>query len=51
VNAFESAAWFKDKFGILGKKDQGKKHAPPKELFNLDVKKYTRYYVPESVTL
>ncbi len=36
VKAFESAAWFKDKFGILGKKDQGKKHAPPKELFNLD---------------
>ena len=30
VKTFESAVWFKDKFGILGKKDQGKKHAPPK---------------------
>jgi hypothetical protein len=36
VKAFESASWFKDEFGILGKKDQGKKHTPPKELFNLD---------------
>ncbi len=36
VKAFESAAWFKDEFGILGKKDQGKKHAPPEALFNLD---------------
>ncbi len=36
VKTFESAVWFKDKFGILGKKDQGKKHAPPKKLFNLD---------------
>jgi hypothetical protein len=35
VKAFESATWFKDKFGILGKKDQGKKHALPEELFNL----------------
>jgi hypothetical protein len=36
VKAFESTAWFKDTFGILGKKDQAKKNAPPKELFNLN---------------
>jgi hypothetical protein len=36
VKAFESASWFKDEYGIFGKKYQGKKHAPPKELFNLD---------------
>ncbi len=36
VKAFESTAWFKNDFGILGKKDHGKKHAPPEALFNLD---------------
>jgi hypothetical protein len=35
VRAFESVAWFKDEFGILRKKDQGKKHAPPDALYNL----------------
>ena len=36
IKAFESAPWFRDKFGILGKKDQEKKHVPPQALYNLD---------------
>jgi hypothetical protein len=36
TKAFESAPWFRDEFGFLGKKDQGKKHINPKALFNLD---------------
>jgi hypothetical protein len=36
IKAFEGAPWFRDEFGILGKKDQGKKHMAPKTLYNLD---------------
>jgi hypothetical protein len=36
TKAFESAPWFRNEFGFLGKKDQGKKHINPKTIFNLD---------------
>jgi hypothetical protein len=36
IKAFESAHWFRDKFGFLGKKDQGKNHVAPEALYNLD---------------
>jgi hypothetical protein len=38
VKAFKSAPWFRDKFGFLGKKDQGKKYIALESLFNLDGK-------------
>ncbi len=34
IKAFDSAAWFRDKFSILGNKDWGKKHV--KALYILD---------------
>jgi hypothetical protein len=37
IKAFESAPWFRDELGFLGKKDLGKnKNVNPKALFNLD---------------
>jgi hypothetical protein len=37
IKAFESAPWFRDEFGILVKKDQGRNYVAPKA-YNLDGK-------------
>ena len=36
VRAFESAAWFKEEFGILKRGTKAHQRPPPEELFNLD---------------